>query len=187
MSNSDAIQSRCRSLENAFFSDLDQKLLSGLKEKLDLQAAIQQFRDATGIQDTKVLEALYALGITPGALAALRAFPLIAVAWADGKTSAEEVTTVRLIAERHFQRGSAAYELLEKWLSNPPTSEMLDSWETCLATMFHAMPASEAGALKTKLLEEINEVAGASGGLLGWGAVSKSEKNTMKRIQAALS
>ncbi len=186
MSNADALQNRCRSLENAFFSDLAQKLLAGLKEKLDLEAALVQFRDATGIEDKKVLEALYRLGVSPAALAALRAFPLIAVAWADGETTADEIATVRSIASRHFKRDSAAGELIEQWLIHHPTPEMLDAWETCLATMFHSLPESEAAALKQTLLEEINEVATASGGLLGWGAVSQSEKRTMQRIKAAL-
>lgn len=186
MSNSDALQNRVRSLENAFFSEQDQKLLEGLKQKLDREASISQFKEATGIQDLAVLEALFNLGISPATLAALRAYPLIAVAWADGDTSAEEIATVRTIAERHFKRDSAAGELVERWLVAPPAPGMLEAWENCLSTMFHAMPASEATALKAKLIEEINEVASASGGLLGWGAVSKSEMQTMQRIKAAL-
>lgn len=186
MSNADALQKRCRSLENAFFSDLDQKLLTGLKEKLDMEAALVEFRNATGIQDTKVLESLYSLGVTPAALAAMRAFPLIAVAWADGETSPEEIATVRMIADRHFKRESAAGELIDRWLAQRPTPEMLDAWEICMATMIQAMPASEAESIKQALIEEINEVATASGGLLGWGAISHSEKQTMQRIKAAL-
>lgn len=186
MSNTDALQNRVRSLENAFFSEQDQKLLAGLKEKLDHDAAISQFREATGIKDASVLEALYQLGVSPAALAALRAFPLIAVAWADGSTTADEIAVVRTIAERHFRRDSAAGELVERWLATPPAPGMLDAWESCLSTMLSAMPASEVATLKTKLVEEINEVATASGGLLGWGSISQSEKRTMQRIKAAL-
>jgi hypothetical protein len=186
MSNTDALQNRVRSLENAFFTEQDQKLLAGLKEKLDRDTTLAQFRSATGIENASVLEALYGLGVTPAALAALRAYPLIAVAWADGSTTADEVATVRSISEKHFSRDSAAGELVERWLATPPAPGMLDLWESCLSAMFHEMPAADASALKAKLVEEINEVATASGGLLGWGAVSQSEKNTMQRIKAAL-
>ena len=186
MSNTDALQNRVRSLENAFFSEQDQKLLSGLKEKLDHETAIAKFRESTGIQDASVLEALFQLGVSPAALAALRAYPLIAVAWADGSTTADEIATVRTIAYQNFQRDSAAGELVERWLATPPAPGMLEAWESCLSTMFRSMPANEANALKAKLVEEINEVATASGGLLGWGSISQSEKRTMQRIQAAL-
>jgi hypothetical protein len=186
MSNTDALQNRVRSLENAFFSEQDQKLLAGIKEKLDLDAAIAQFREATGIQNAPVLEALFHLGVTPSALAALRAFPLIAVAWADGSTTTDEVEAVRTISQRYFPRDSAAGELVERWLATPPAPGMLEAWENCLSTMFQSMPAAEAATLKTQLVEEINEVASASGGLLGWGAISQSEKRTMHRIKAAL-
>jgi len=186
MSNSDALQNRVRSLENAFFSEQDQKLLAGLKDKLDRDSAISKFREATGIQDLAVLEALFQLGMSPHGLAALRAFPLIAVAWADGSTTADEIATVRTIAYQHFKKDSAAGELVERWLASPPAPGMLEAWESCVAIMFRSMPAAESTALKTKLVHEINEVAAASGGLLGWGAVSQSEKQTMERIKAAL-
>ncbi len=186
MSNSDALQNRVRSLENAFFSEQDLKLLEGLKQKLDKEATISKFQESTGIQDPAVLEALFNLGVSPAAVAALRAFPLIAVAWADGSTSADEIATVRTIASRYFKPDSAAGELVERWLATHPAPGMLEAWENCISTMFHAMPASEAKALKAKLIEELNEVASASGGLLGWGAVSQSEKQTMQRIKAAL-
>jgi len=186
MSNTDALQNRVRSLENAFFSEQDLQLLAGLKQKLDRESAIAEFQKSAGIQDPAVLEALFNLGVSPAAVAALRAYPLIAVAWADGSTTADEIATVRTIAARHFKSDSAAGELVERWLSTPPSPGMLEAWESCISTMFHAMPASEATSLKTKLIEEINEVAAASGGLLGWGAVSQSEKQTMQRIKAAL-
>lgn len=186
MSNIDALQNRVRSLENAFFTEQDLQLLAGLKEKLDREAAVAAFRESTGIQNTAVLDALINLGVSPAAVAALRAYPLIAVAWADGSTTADEIATVRTIAARHFKPDSAAGELVDRWLATPPAAGMLETWESCLTAMFHEMPASEATALKTKLIEEINEVATASGGMLGWGAISQSEKQTMQRIKAAL-
>ncbi len=186
MSDADAIHNRGRSLENAFFSSLDQKLLDGLRDQLNVETAIAQFREATGIQDAKVLQALYDLGVSPASLAALRVFPLIAVAWADDKTTAAERTTVHMIADRYIQPDSAAATLLKQWLDHQPTEAMFEAWEIYANAMFESLPASESASLKKTLVEEINEVATASGGIMGWGAVSRTEESAIMRIKAAL-
>jgi len=186
MADDDALHNRGRSLENAFFSSLDQKLLDGLREKMNLESSIAQFREATGIQDMQVLEALHQLGVSPASLAAMRVFPMIAVAWADGKADASEIAAIESIAQRYVQRDSAAAQLLAQWLKKEPTSEMFTAWETYAAAMFGSLPPTEAASLKQTLVGEINEVATASGGLLGWGAVSATEHNVISRIKAAL-
>jgi len=186
MPDSDALQNRGRSLENAFFSNLDSKLLDGLKQKLGEENAVSSIREATGIHDTKVLESLLKLGVTPASLAAMRVFPLIAVAWADGKADTGEITAVRAIASKYIQRGSAADELLETWLSKKPSEEMFSGWETYADAMFGALHSNEGQSLKQTLMAEIHEIAEASGGLLGWGAVSKPEQEALVRIRTAL-
>ena len=51
MSDAEAFHNRCRSLENAFFSDLDQKLIRELQEKLTVEEAVSKLRAESGIQD----------------------------------------------------------------------------------------------------------------------------------------
>jgi hypothetical protein len=48
------------------------------------------------------------------------------------------------------------------------------------------MPEQEAVALKDSLVSEINSVASASGGILGWGSISKGENSVMNQITNAL-
>ena len=114
MADADALQNRCRSLENAFFSDLDQKLIRDLQEKLSAEEAVTNLRAESGIKDDAALRALHGLGITPQALSAFRIFPLVAVAWADGHADQQEATAVRMIAERYLAKGSEASTLLER-------------------------------------------------------------------------
>ena len=64
MSNADAFQKRCQSLENAFFTDLDQRLLQGLQEKLSEEQSIQKLGEASGIQDQQALAAMHRMGVT---------------------------------------------------------------------------------------------------------------------------
>jgi|688.fasta_scaffold02295_15 uncharacterized tellurite resistance protein B-like protein len=187
MADADALQNRCRSLENAFFSDLDQKLIRDLQEKLSAEEAVTNLRAESGIKDDAALRALHGLGITPQALSAFRIFPLVAVAWADGHADQQEATAVRMIAERYLAKGSEASTLLERWLKEKPSSEMLTTWESCAEAVFSSIDAKQSNALKHQLVEEVDEVARTSGGLLGFGATTKSESDMIARIKKALS
>jgi uncharacterized tellurite resistance protein B-like protein len=186
MAYADGFQNRCRSLENAFFSDLDQKLIRELQEKLTVEDAVTNLRAESGITDDATLRALHNLGITPQALSAFRIFPLAAVAWADGQADQQEVTAVRMIAERYLTKGSEASNLLEKWLKHKPSSEMLSTWESCAESVFSSIDAKQSTSLKRQLVEEVDEVARASGGLLGFGATTKSESDMIARIKKTL-
>ena len=186
MSDAEAFHNRCRSLENAFFSDLDQKLIRELQEKLTVEEAVSKLRAESGIQDEATLKALQGLGITPEALSAFRIFPLVAVAWADGQADAMEMTAVRMFAQRHLAAGSEASKLLERWLKEVPTEEMISTWESCAGAVFSSIGSKQSQDLRAQLIEEVNDVAKASGGVLGFGATSKSESDTIARIKRAL-
>jgi len=186
MADADAFKNRCRSLENAFFSDLDQKLIRELQDKLSAEEAVAKLRSESGIKDESALQALHTLGITPQALSAFRIFPLVAVAWADGQADAQEATTVRMIAERYLNKGSESHTLLDRWLNEKPSAEMIDAWEQCAQAVFATIDAKQCSALKSQLIEEISEVARASGGVLGFGAKTKSENDTIARVKRSL-
>ena len=76
--------------------------------------------------------------------------------------------------------------MLERWLETKPTSEMFDAWEAYAKALVYALPAQNAEDLKKALVHEIQAVATASGGLLGWAAISQGEHKVMKRIETAL-
>jgi hypothetical protein len=186
MADSDALKNRCRSLENAFFSDLDQKLIRELQDKLSTEDAVSTLRAESGIKDDGALRALHDLGVTPQALSAFRIFPLIALAWADGNADVQEVTAVRMIAERHIAKGSQASALLDRWLQEKPSPELVATWESSAEAVFSSIGANQVDALKRQLLDELGEVARASGGVLGFGATTKSESDLIARIQRTL-
>ena len=187
MSNSDSLHERGNALENQFFSQLDAKLLEELKIKHDHDSLIGEFSRITGLKDEKILEAIYNLGVTPQSFAALRVFPLVAVAWADGTLDEAEKVTVNTLAGTHFQlKQSPAGQLLEKWLAVKPSSDQFEAWETYTKALVAALPAPDAERLKSALVKEIHAVASSSGGLLGWAAISAGEHKTLNRIEAAL-
>lgn len=186
MSDANVFQKRCQSLENAFFSDLDQKLIAGLQAQVSEEEAIKRLGEESGISDSSALKAMHHMGITPGAMSAVRVFPLIAIAWADGNADSKEAAAVRAIASRYVESGSEASKLLEHWLKNRPTSEMLEAWEGCANALFSGVLGSESRKMKEALIAEVQEVANVSGGVLGWFASTQSESDTLHRIKHAL-
>lgn len=186
MSNSDSLHERGSALENQFFAELDAKLLEELKSRQDQENAVSEFARITGIKDTKILEAVHKLGVTPQAFSALRVFPLVAVAWGDGVLEEAERSTINTLAAAHFDLKGPAGKLLTNWLESKPSSELFTTWESYAKALVTALAAHDAEELKKALVNEINTVATASGGLLGWAAVSQGESKVMKRIETAL-
>ena len=186
MSNLDSLHDRGSALENHFFAELDAKLLAELKSSQDAENAVAEFSRISGIKDTAILTAVHKLGVTPQAFAAMRVFPLVAVAWSDGVLEEAERSTINTLTSTHFPKQSPAGQLLEQWLTNMPTSEAISTWESYAKALVAALPASEAAELKKALVNEIHTIATSSGGLLGWAAISQGESKIMKRIEAAL-
>ncbi|XZE45425.1 hypothetical protein SH467x_000668 [Pirellulaceae bacterium SH467] len=187
MSNGDSLRERGSALENQFFSSLDAKLLEELKADVEAELAINHLGRISGIQDQNVLGALTKLGVSPATFAALRVFPLVAVAWADGRLEKAERELIEENVSKHaIEEGSAAMQLLDQWLAKKPGSELLGVWESYAKSLVASLDQEEADLLKATLVEEIQQVASASGGLLGWASISKGEHEVMNRIVAAL-
>ena len=187
MSKFDSLHDRGSALENQFFANLDAKLLAELKTRQEHDDASVEFSRISGIKDTAILEAVHQLGVTPQAFSALRVFPLVAVAWGDGTVEEAERTTINMLAATHFPKHSPAAQLLDSWLQTKPSTEMFHAWEIYAKALVAALSASDADELKKALVKEIHTVASASGGLLGWAAVSQGEHKAMQRIESALS
>jgi uncharacterized tellurite resistance protein B-like protein len=187
MSHQDSLHDRGNALENQFFANLDAQLLEELKVKQDHDSILEEFARISGTKDTVILEAIYKLGVSPQSFTALRVFPLVAVAWADGTLDDAERLTIHTLASTHFLlKQSPAGQLLEMWLDKKPASELFEAWETYAKSLVASLPAHEADELKKALVNEIHTVATSSGGLLGWSAVSSGENKALKRIEAAM-
>jgi uncharacterized tellurite resistance protein B-like protein len=187
MPNIDPLHERGSALENQFFAELDARLLAELKIKQEHDNLVGEFARITGFKDEKTLESIYKLGVTPQSFAALRVFPMVAMAWADGMLDEAEIVTVKTLASTHFDlKQSPAGQLLSKWLESEPSSEQFESWETYAKTLVSSMPAQAAEELKKTLIGEIKTIASSSGGLLGWAAISAGEHKALNRIEAAL-
>ncbi len=187
MSGEDIIHQRGAALESQFFAAVDAKLMADLQAELKKSDDAQGLAKLSGIDDPAVLEALVRAGVSPSSFPALRLFPLVAVAWADGMLEKSERETVLAAANKHCVGAeSPSGGILAMWLDKEPSSELFAAWEAFAKSLVTKLSASDAQVVRESIIKEVVDVAQASGGLLGWGAISKGESEIVKRIERAL-
>ncbi len=174
-------------LEERFFSELDQQLLAKLQaEQANTQTAETIMR-VSGINDQKLAQEIASMGVTVETLTAFRLVPLVAVAWADDHMEESERYTILLAAEKAgLNEGEPAMELLKAWTAKRPTSELMDTWCEYAKSLSLSLNGEMRTLLKKEILDQIQTVAKAAGGVLGFASVSASEKAVIDRIESAL-
>jgi uncharacterized tellurite resistance protein B-like protein len=189
MSSGDSFHERGMALENQFFAKVDQKLLEKIRSQQAAQANAEGLEKALGFSlSPELAQSLVTMGITSQSFQALRLVPLVAVAWADGTVSEDERYEICQVAKRQGVLDSeAACELLEAWMGQPPGPELLKSWSNYVSAILGQLNDSQKSELRSGLVDEMNRVAHATGGLLGWGSVSPSENQVIQTIKRALS
>ena len=194
MSDKDGITSDVRSREEEYFRRKDRELI----EKMRQAAAAEQKRSEadrtrtelesrSGIHDPALLQELQALGFTPDTVSLLPLVPIVQVAWAEGGVSdAERDLILRFARERGITPGSAADDQLGQWLASRPSDDVF-ARATRLIRAVLDDPSAERSALRAEdLLQHAEEIAAASGGLLGFNKISASERALLQQIEGAL-
>jgi hypothetical protein len=132
-----------------------------------------------------VLDKLLQLGIRPEVVVALALVPLAEVAWADGKLDSKERKVVlKRVEESGIAPGSTDYALLESWLKRRPEPRLLTAWSHMVRGLCEYMTAEEIEGLRANLVERVQAIASASGGLLGMGKISAAEADTIRRLES---
>jgi hypothetical protein len=176
-------------LEEAFFAKQNEVLRQKLKASWEAQQKKQALSAASGITDDVVLERLAALNIGSDTIAALSLVPLVAVAWAVGGLDDEERSAILSgAAELGLGKQDVSRQLLDRWLAEQPSPELLASWKDYIAALSATLSPEAREALKRDLLARARAVAEAAGGFLGIGRkVSISEENVLKELDRAFS
>lgn len=173
-------------LNERFFAEIDKQLLADLREDLQHEQESRVLAAATGLVDTELLEELVALKVSPETLAAFRLVPMVAVGWSDRKIErAERDVLMDAAAREGIKRGAPAWRLLEQWLERQPSPQLLHAWTEYTEEICKSLSSSAIKVLKAEVIGQAEMVAQAAGGLLGLGAVSKAEKETLAVIRNA--
>lgn len=136
-----------------------------------------------------LVQTLHWLGIAEEDAGVLLLFPLARVAWADDQADDRERDAIRkLAAERGFT-GEEARRLLEGWLAHKPSAEYSQRAMAALVGLaqhrFGLGRHVDAAGLQATLAG-LEEVAKASGGVLGLFSISAAERELIDGLRGEL-
>lgn len=187
MTEKDAFAERGRSLEGEYFRRKEQEVIEKLRRSAQADAQRRRLAEQAGVADDEVLRDLQDLGYTAETVMLLHLVPLLQVAWAEGGVSAEErALIVEAARSRGIQPGTPADGQLSEWLARRPSDAFFEKTLRAVQTILHAASPEERETSERDLLSLSTAIAGASGGILGFGAVSQDERKILARITDAL-
>ncbi|MDQ3069971.1 MAG: hypothetical protein M3R55_09615 [Acidobacteriota bacterium] len=187
MTDKDGFKERGRALEDEYFHRKERELIAKLREKAGADEARQKLGEHTGVADPQLLQDLQELGYTPDTISLLHLVPLVQMTWADGSVSGRERDLIIEAARaRGVESGSAADQQLQGWLKTRPSDTLFTTTLRVIGAMLQSRPAGERDASSKDLLAYVTSIASASGGVLGFGAVSDQERAVLDRITAEI-
>jgi len=183
----DALESRGRALEGAFFRERDARAIAALGDEREHAEALAALARLCGVQNQALLEPLVAQGLRAETVAALFLVPLIAVAWSDGLVQdAEREEIEASAAEFGIAEGSACADLFHGWLRERPDERLFQAWVECARAIAAELEEDQRWVLEDEMLGRARRIASAARGPLGVGArVSRAERHTLEILADA--
>lgn len=175
-----------RSREDEYFWKKDQELVEKMRRAAEVDRSKRDMGAKAGFTDPELIRELDALGFTADTVVLLPLMPLVQVAWAEGGVSdSERQLIVKLARSRGIEPGSAADRQLSGWLASRPDAEVFERATRLIRAML-AAPTAQAGLSGADLVKYCEDIAAASGGILGIGRISAEERALLSRIASDL-
>ncbi len=160
---------------------------NALRENLQHEANVAELTEITGIRDRELLAALAGLDVGLESLSTLTLLPTMLVAWASGRVEPGELARIaELSAEGREDPSRLKERLLAAWTEREPTPAMFRAWKECITEISEQIPPHLAERLVEHVVEQAESIATASGGFLGWAAVSGEELEALERIRSVV-
>jgi hypothetical protein len=187
MADNEHITSDMRSREEEYFRKKDRELVEKLRRSAAEKDARQALETMSGIHDPGLLQELEALGFTPDTVSLLPLVPIVQVAWAEGGVSeAERRLIVQFARQRGIEPGSTADRQLSAWLQERPADEVFARATRLVRAMLDNPDGAGVPLRADDLIHQCEEIAAASGGVLGFRKISPEERALLGQIEAAL-
>jgi uncharacterized tellurite resistance protein B-like protein len=182
----DPFEERRKSLEAEFFAKREATLVAKLRQTLEKEHPRETLKQLTGIQDDSIIDTLVKLHVDRDTLAAFALYPLVEVAWADGKVDdAERKAFLEAAAEHGIEVDSPGHETLRQFLRECPREEARKAWFAWAEQLNARLSVVERRELREGLLKRARQVAEASGGILGLGRrISANEQKVLDKIRS---
>jgi hypothetical protein len=184
--SSDPFDHRRRALEDEFFYQRDQQLVSNLRNEFEALEERHKLAHVSGIVDQKVLLDLVHAGVTGESLLATRMIPMVIVAWSDHIITAEERAAIlNSAANDKIVPGSAAYKLLTHWLHERPRAEVVNAWREYAQELVKVASPEVVQELRARTSRLCHQVALASNGFWSLGRIPPAKQQIIDEfIQA---
>jgi hypothetical protein len=183
----DAFAERGRSLEEEYFHRKEREVIDKMRVRAAAEEQRRHLGEKAGVADEDVLRDLQDLGYTPETVMLLHLVPLIQTAWAEGGVSEKErQLIVRAARSRGITEGTPCDQQLNMWLSTRPSDELFEKTLRAIRTILQAQPAEAREASERDLLSLATAIAAASGGIVGFHAVSAEERQILAHINEEL-
>jgi hypothetical protein len=187
VTDKDAFAERGHSLEEEYFRRKEKEVIEKMRRNAEADAQRRRLGEQAGVADPDVLRDLLELGYTPDTVRLLHLVPLIQTAWAERGISAKERDLIlRAARSRGIEAGSSADGQLMSWLTQRPSEEFFEKTLHIIRTILQSRPAEEREASERDLLSLCTAIASASGGIVGFGAVSEEERQILSHISEEL-
>ena len=187
MTDRDAFAERGRSLEEEYFHRKEREVIDKMRVRAAADEQRRRLGEKAGVADEEVLNDLQDLGYTPETVMLLYLVPLIQTAWAEGGVSEKERSLiVKAARSRGIDEGTPCDQQLNMWLSKRPSDEMFEKTLRAIRTILQAQPAAAREASEKDLLSLASAIASASGGIVGFRAVSDEERQILTHISDEL-
>ena len=183
----DAFAERGRTLEEDYFRRKEKEVIEKMRRNAETDAQRKRLGEQSGVADEDVLRDLQELGYTPETVMLLHLVPLIQTAWAEGGvTQKERELVVKAARTRGITAGSAADEQLNRWLTQKPSDDLFEKTLRAIRTILQAQSPEARAASERDLLALATAIASASGGIVGFRAVSDEERQILAHIHEEL-
>ncbi len=160
---------REQALEYEFFHKIDEELLRQLRRTMEIAKRRQALAEATGIRDEAVLDELVSLDISSETIFALSLFPLVWVAWADGRIDQRQRQAILEAAHSTgHERDTASHRLIEQWLDHKPDAKLIHAWKDYIQFISRSVGTEARLSLKQDVVGRARQVAEAVSSVYGF-------------------
>ena len=183
----DHLESKLKSLEDEIFYQVDLKLWEQLRASRLHEEKRQLLSKLMNVQDQVMLDELIEQGIDHQTVAVLLMVPLAFIAWADGRVTETERTTVMEIASRYSREESPAFaKVVKQWLDREPSEALWNAWIAYIHTFREQSRGPATEMLAEKLMDHARSVAEASSNFLSFKRINPEKQQALNRLRDAL-
>ena len=183
----DIFKKRDRAFEAVYFAKLDAELIERLHQNRKESRDRRDLAKATGISNEGLLDRILELGVRSSSLEALSLAPLICMAWADGSLTQDQHTAaLKAAMAEEIGKDTPSFLFFEAMLSHGPDPKLMEIWRSYIASLLKHLDARASELIRSSLLDRAEEIAKASGGIMGVGSISRNERQVLDEIESAM-